>query len=77
MLMETGGVKEVETGPGVSLVDVLIQVLIYYLSKQTKTLKNLLNVYLKLELLMFLLFRMWHWKICSVLTAQTNQRLRL
>lgn len=69
MLMETGGVKEVETGPGVSLMDVLIQVLIYYLSKQTKTLKNLLNVYLKLELLMFLLFRIWHWKICSVLTA--------
>lgn len=69
MLMETGGVKEVETGPGVSLMDVLIQVVIYYLSKQTKTLKNLLNVYLKLELLMFLLFRIWYWKICSVLTA--------
>lgn len=48
MPMKTGGVNEIGTRPGVSLVDGLIQVFICYLSKQKIPLKNFLNVYLKL-----------------------------
>jgi len=36
MLMKTGGLNEIGTRPGVSLVDVLILVFIYYQSKQKK-----------------------------------------
>lgn len=58
--------------------DVPTQILTYFLSKQTKSpQKNLLNVYLKLELLIFAWFRLWHWKIGSVLTVQAKKRLRL
>lgn len=57
-LMKTDRENETGTRSDMSLVNVLIEAFIYNLSKQRILFKNLLNVYLKLELLIFTLFRL-------------------
>lgn len=56
--MKTDKANETGTRSDMPLVDALMQVLIFYLSKKRILFKNLLNVYLKLELLVFTLFRL-------------------
>lgn len=57
-LMKTDKANETGTRSDMPLVDALMQVLIFYLSKKRILFKNLLNVYLKLELLVFTLFKL-------------------
>lgn len=79
MPMKAGGVNEIGTRPGVSLGDVLTQVFIYYLSKQTnkKTLEKSLECIFEARIVNFYFIRNMageDWLCCN---SASRQRLRL